>query len=147
MLLVALLGAKAPDFTLRDTEGHEVKLSEVAQEGPVLIVFWATWCHNCDKILDFAQKLTGELGGFKVLGITQDSPRNLSAVKGMAQGHGWTFPILFDPDKRVSLRFRAMAVPVTVIVDQDLNQVYYRVGYTPGIEDEIKAKLQELLGG
>jgi peroxiredoxin Q/BCP len=45
-LLAALLGStiqvgqKAPDFTLRDTEGAEVKLSRLLEHGPVVLYFF-----------------------------------------------------------------------------------------------------------
>jgi len=29
----------APDFTLRDTHGRDIRLSEVLQRGPVVLVF------------------------------------------------------------------------------------------------------------
>ncbi len=32
----------APDFTLRDLEGHEVSLSQFRGR-PVMLFFWATW--------------------------------------------------------------------------------------------------------
>lgn len=46
-LLAMLLGAaplkvgdKAPDFTLPDTEGRQVTLSKLLQEGPVILAFY-----------------------------------------------------------------------------------------------------------
>jgi peroxiredoxin Q/BCP len=45
-LLAALLGSsiqvgdRAPDFTLRDTEGSEVSLSRLLERGPVVLYFF-----------------------------------------------------------------------------------------------------------
>ena len=38
------VGHRAPDFTLRDPDGHPVQLSRVVRERAVLLNFWATWC-------------------------------------------------------------------------------------------------------
>ncbi len=34
------VGAKAPAFTLPDTEGHQVTLSELVHDGPVILFFF-----------------------------------------------------------------------------------------------------------
>jgi peroxiredoxin Q/BCP len=34
------VGDKAPDFTLADTEGKSVKLSELLEKGPVILAFF-----------------------------------------------------------------------------------------------------------
>ncbi len=147
ILMGILVAATAPDFTLQDTDGNSVKLSDLVQAGPVLMVFWATWCTNCKDLLDYSNELykAEKDKGLSVLGISQDAPRKLSDVKSMKDGHGWKFPVLLDPDKKVSLKYKAMAVPVTVIVDKNMEMVYQRVGFTSGQEEEIKNKVSELL--
>ncbi|MEO0180275.1 MAG: TlpA disulfide reductase family protein [candidate division WOR-3 bacterium] len=148
LLMGILMTATAPDFTLEDTDGNSFTLSELVKSGPVLMVFWATWCTNCKDLLDYSNELykANRDKGLMVLGISQDSPRKLSEVKSTKDGRGWKFPVLLDPDKKVSLKYKAMAVPVTVIVDKNMEIVYQRVGFTSGQEEEIKNKVQELLG-
>ena len=38
----------APDFTVYDEKGNEVKLSDYRGK-PVVLNFWATWCYYCKE--------------------------------------------------------------------------------------------------
>ena len=43
----------APDFTVLDSEGNEVQLSDYVGK-PIVLNFWATWCYYCkEEMPDF----------------------------------------------------------------------------------------------
>lgn len=44
------VGKKVPDFTSVDLLGNEVTLSEIGSQY-TLLVFWATWCPHCSRLL------------------------------------------------------------------------------------------------
>ncbi|HEY8567565.1 redoxin domain-containing protein, partial [Microbulbifer sp.] len=40
----------APELTATDIEGQPLNLQAMAEDGPVLIYFWATWCGYCRAV-------------------------------------------------------------------------------------------------
>ncbi|NQT33922.1 TlpA family protein disulfide reductase [bacterium] len=64
---------KAADFSLLDTNGKPVKLSDYTGK-VVLLDFWATWCPPCVKEIPHFNELSKEYGdkGLVVLGISTD---------------------------------------------------------------------------
>ena len=51
----------APDFTVTDAEGNEVKLSDFRGKG-VVLNFWASWCGPCKSEMPHFQKAYEEYG-------------------------------------------------------------------------------------
>src|SRR5271170_1423049 len=63
----------APDFTLNDTQGRPVTLSEYKGK-VVLLDFWATWCPGCQYeipwYIEFGKKYKDK--GLVVIGVAMD---------------------------------------------------------------------------
>ncbi len=67
------VGPVAADFTLKNLDGEDVKLSDF--KGKVIILdFWATWCPPCVKEIPHFNELAGEYAdsGLVMLGISLD---------------------------------------------------------------------------
>lgn len=149
MLSIALFVAtQAPDFNLQALDGSTVSLGSTLQEGPCVVVFWATWCTYCKELLDLVNEMYGQYRdqGLRALAITQDSPRSKSKVASLVSGRGWEFPVLFDPDKSVSRSWRVVALPTLFVVSQDGQITFQRIGFSPGQEEELRSKIKEALG-
>jgi len=67
------LGKEAPDFTLRDLDGKEHKLSDYRGKD-VMLVFWATWCPPCMMEIPHLIALRNRIGQDKlaILAITNE---------------------------------------------------------------------------
>src|SRR5262249_47771561 len=63
------------DFSLRDLQGHELKLSQFRGH-PVVVDFWATWCPPCRHQIPELKKLYAKYHqskGLMVVGVACDT--------------------------------------------------------------------------
>lgn len=131
------IGDKATDFTLQNTEGKEVSLSDVTSEGSVVLLFFP---------LAFSSVCTDEMctvrDNFKmyksldanVIGISVDSFFTLKAFKQM---NNIPFPLLSDFNKSVSKEYGVLnndfygmvgvAKRAAFVIDKDMKILYQEV--------------------
>ena len=138
-----------PSVTLKNTEGENIDVSTYGTNGKITIIsFWATWCKPCIKELrnlndvldDWEEDYNVEL-----VAVSVDDSRNSARVKPFADGQGWDFDILLDPNGEFQRDMNVTNPPVTFLIDQNGKIVYTHTGYLEGdeldLEDEI-IKLQ-----
>lgn len=85
------LDAIAPDFSLVDTNGKVVKLSDFMGK-PVVLTFWATWCPNCNAempILQETYRLKNQQ--FVMLAIHRDPSVSPDKVAEHVKKRDWMF--------------------------------------------------------
>ena len=138
------IGEQFTDFTLPDPDGNDIKLSDIAGNGVVLIDFWAAWCGPCRRANPGVVALYNEYHekGFDILGVSLDNDREawLQAIEddGLVWAHisdvkGWMC--------EASQLYAVNSIPHTVLIDKDGIIIEKNLG-----EEELRAKLIELLG-
>ncbi len=93
-------GDEAPGFTLPDSTGKNVSLSDFRGQAVVVYFYPAAGTPGCTKqACDFRDNLA-ELNdaGYQVLGISPDKPEKLAKF---VEAEKLTFPLLSDVDKEV----------------------------------------------
>lgn len=112
----ARVGTRAPDFSLKSTDGKTVTLSALRGR-PVVIAFFASWCHPCEEELPVLERFQRENATrLSVIGVSyQDLPSDaVSFVRRLRV----TFPALLDePDAPVAQRYGVRGLPQTLFVD------------------------------
>jgi len=119
-------GSKAPDFELPDQDGNPVRLSDAAENGPV-VLFWypvassggctKEACHFRDLATEFKE------AGAQRFGISTDP---VAAQKKFAESNGFDYPLLSDESGDVARSLgvkRKYVTPVkraTFVIDRDL---------------------------
>jgi peroxiredoxin len=95
------VGAKAPNFSLKNAYGKKVRLSHLLRKGPVILAFYrGAWCPYCSIEL---HALNESLPNFKKFGATLVAITPQTPDKSLAQVNkdGYPFEILSDLDDKV----------------------------------------------
>ena len=113
----AIVGQKAPDFTLTSINGESVSLSDLEGQ-PVLVNFWRINCAPCIDELPYLQAVHNEQGdNLVILGI--NTGESSSTVKQFAQDNGLSFEILLDSSVEVAQKYNIPGTPTTFFIDKD----------------------------
>jgi peroxiredoxin len=111
-------GHRARDFKLETLDGQETSLSDY-EDSVVLINFWATWCAPCRaEVPDLEatyQKYQDD--GFVVLGVNLEEPPE--TIVPFVEEFDVTYPILLDRNGELMKTYRAMGLPMSVLVDRE----------------------------
>jgi thiol-disulfide isomerase/thioredoxin len=112
-----------PQQSFRLIDGTEY----TPQKGkPLLIHFWATWCHVCSmeaKNIEFVSKK------YEVLTIASQS-ESIANIKAQMQKEGVDFRVVSDLDGSMARDFKIAAFPTDFIYGSDGKLYSTDVGYT-----------------
>jgi len=138
---------RVPDFSLENLDNELVSYSEIKGERLTVIDFWATWCQPCIKSIPELVEMYSVFHerGVEFIGISVDSPRNLSKVKPFSHSLGITYPVLLDSNSELMGELNVTAVPTLLIIDRDDRIVYTHEGFHAGDGEIIREEIEKYL--
>lgn len=111
----------APDFTVLDGEGKEVKLSDFFGK-PIVLNFWASWCPPCKAELpdfeDACKKYEGEVV-FLMVNMTDNQMETVEVAKDFIKTYGYDFPVYFDVDYQAAMVYGVRSIPQTYFINAE----------------------------
>jgi peroxiredoxin len=114
------VGAIAPEFALKDSNGKLVRSADMLALGPLVLKFFrGRWCSYCVTELETWRDQYGQLRERGAL-MVAIGPQTERQSDFMAEQHGLPFPVLTDPGNKLAEQFGLVyTVP-------EYHQHYYR---------------------
>lgn len=86
---------RAPNFILPDLNGEDLNLKSYIGVKPVVLDFWASWCHNCQRDMPRLNSWYEEFNGeIEVIGVNMRESKN--TVEKFIASKEIDFPIVYD---------------------------------------------------
>ena len=137
-------GGPTPSLELMDLDNRVHRLADYRGK-VVLVNFWATWCGPCRDEMPSIQELKRKLAGrpFVVLAVNLDEPE--SRIRKFLTEVKVDFPVLLDPERKVSKGWDARILPASFVVGPDGRIRYSLVGEINWGHDLVVGRITELL--
>ncbi|MFZ2538098.1 MAG: redoxin domain-containing protein, partial [Oscillospiraceae bacterium] len=112
---------KSPDFTVLDSDGNSVKLSDLFGK-PIVLNFWASWCPPCKSEMPEFDKVYGEVGKditFVMVDLVDGQRETKEKGQEYVTDKGFSFPVYFDTEQAGAYAYEISSIPTTLFIDKD----------------------------
>lgn len=120
------IGASAGEFTLEDTEGKQISLSDFRGK-TVVLSFWATWCLPCQAEMPTIQKVYEQHKDDVVVLAVDDE--NEATVKNFLKVNHYGFTALVDSDRTLFKNYAVHFIPTVLVINAEGMIVRQIVGW------------------
>jgi len=130
----AMPGKSAPHFTAQDTVGNEVSLSTLTGNGPVLLVFFATWCPPCQHEVPEINSIarTYATRGLQVVAVSVDT--NANVLPSFIQEKDIIYPVWHDASGTGARLYGVTSIPTNILISRT-GIILYRAHTPPSVKD------------
>lgn len=142
-----LVGMAAPDFTLNLVGGNSFHLADSKGKEVVVLDFWATWCGPCLQAMPQVERATAQFKDQHVRLVAVNLQETAAQVTSLLERQKLHVTVALDRDGSVADKYKAVAIPQTVIIGRDGKVARLFVGGGPHLEAQLKEAITAVLGG
>ena len=139
------VGEQAPNWRLTDDGGAPVDLGEVTADGPVVMLFWATWCPYCKALMPHIQAVRDDYAArgvrFLALNVWEDGD-----ARAFLDANHFDFELV-PMAEAVADSYAVKGTPGLFVIDGAREVAYRRVKGTGERQaaEAVRASLDEAL--
>lgn len=112
------VGDTAPNFTLQQLDGSQVKLSDLRGKA-VVLNFWGSWCVPCKTEMPELEKQYQLNKNKSIVFAGVNIGESPITVKQFVDQVGVTFPIWLDQNREITRLYNIGPIPTTYFIDKD----------------------------
>lgn len=139
--------AQIPSVQIKTVDGKPFNTSEISNDGPIIIDFWATWCKPCvlelNTIAEDYEELVEETG-VKIYAVSIDNSRTSARVAPFVNTNEWEYEVLLDPNSDFKRAMNVVNVPHVFILNKKGEIVQQHTSYSPGDEEHLFELIRKL---
>jgi cytochrome c biogenesis protein CcmG/thiol:disulfide interchange protein DsbE len=110
------IGDVALDFSAMTLACEPFRLSDWRGQ-PVVLTFFASWCHPCEEEMPLLEAAHAEDDQFEVVAVSYEDLRGDSVA--FVDRLGVTYPAVFDEDTDVAAAYGVHGIPQTLFIDAE----------------------------
>lgn len=131
----------ADDFTVYDENKNKIRLQDSIGK-PLIVNFWASWCPPCKREMSAFQNAIN-LYGEEVNFMMVNEADAMETAQAFLDENGYKMNMFFDLDGNAATTYKILALPRTLVIDENGRIVEDHVGELT--EEELNDTIKKLI--